>query len=230
MVASLVQNASGSSSSASPASVTVSPAATGAGNLLILFVSCTASSGAAIATPANWTLVASNSDGNVAAAVFIYQNNPGGISSVVISVTATGGGGAAALLTEWSGCGISPNVEFSNFVAGNLNAWTQLFTSPPTHINELMIFAICRQAASSTPVNSAEFGSSTFVQSTGATLVNINITSFNGLSQITISPSSTGSFGATVHFCVIGIRLHTLGEALKTLTNQGGTDGLWLVG
>lgn len=228
MVATLVQSVSASSSAAGPASITVAPASTGTGTFLLLFVSVTATSGAAITTPTNWALLASNSDGSVATALFSFANNPGSITSVAVTVTATGGG-AVATFTEWSSSGTSPNVEYSNVLAGNANSWAQLFTSNPSHVDELMLIAVTRQAATSTPVLSSDFGSATTTASTNGT-PNVNMDVYTGLSQVNLNPSATGSLGATVHFCVIGVRFHTLGERLKSIIYTGYGAGIYVGG
>jgi len=88
------QTATGSTSSNGPASFTLTLTASQVGSALVVFVAVNASSGAALgATPAGWTLVASQVVGTLALGCYVYYNNPGGITSFVLgSPTATAGG------------------------------------------------------------------------------------------------------------------------------------------
>jgi hypothetical protein len=103
---SLVQQKAGNSTAAAPATFTLSAIpATTAGTFLVCCMSIAESAAATVSTPTNWTAVAGASAGNagntLGGRVFVYPNNPGGITSVVFS-TITGANGVAVWFGEFA--------------------------------------------------------------------------------------------------------------------------------
>lgn len=104
--ASLVQQVANHSTSAAPASFTLSGiTATKAGSYLVALVAVAESGAASVSTPTNWTAVpgsAGDSAGHtIGGRIFVYPNNPGGITSVAFS-TLSGVNGIAVSFFEWA--------------------------------------------------------------------------------------------------------------------------------
>lgn len=103
---SLVQQVANHSTTAAPASFTLSGiTSTKAGNFLVCLVSVAQSGAATISTPTNWTAVSgatgANAGNTLGGAAFIYPNNPGSITSVVFS-SLTGVNGISVWFAEFS--------------------------------------------------------------------------------------------------------------------------------
>lgn len=103
---SLVQQVAGNSSSAAPSSYTLSGiTATKAGSYLVALVAVAESGAASVSTPTGWQAVSGgsgNSAGNtIGGRIFVYPNNPGGITSVAFS-TLSGVNGVAVSFMEWA--------------------------------------------------------------------------------------------------------------------------------
>lgn len=103
---SLVQQVAGASSAAAPATFTLAGiTATKAGSFLVCCVAAALSGAPTISTPSGWTPVAGasgTSAGNtIAGRLFVYPNNPGGITSVAIA-TLAGVNGIACWFGEFT--------------------------------------------------------------------------------------------------------------------------------
>lgn len=102
----LVQQVAGASSSAAPASFTLSGiTSTRIGTFLVVCVALAESAAPAITTPANWTIVTGANVGNagntLGGRIYVYPNNPGAITSVAFT-TLTNVNGIAVWFGEFS--------------------------------------------------------------------------------------------------------------------------------
>lgn len=103
----IVQSAGAHTTSSGPTNITQTITATQQGTFLVWAVAVNASAGAALGgTPAGWTLTSvSSAVATLAFAVYIYPNNPGGLTSVTFSSNATATtGGIAAWFWELDNC------------------------------------------------------------------------------------------------------------------------------
>lgn len=102
----LIRQWTGHSSSAAPSSFTLSGfTASLAGTFLIALVSVAQSGAATVSTPSGWTAVTAGASDNAAhtlgGRLFVYPNNPGGITSVAFT-SLSGVNGIAVSYLEWS--------------------------------------------------------------------------------------------------------------------------------
>lgn len=94
-LATLLQNAGANTSASGPTNISQTVTATQVGTYLVWAVAVSASAASALGgTPTGWTLAASKSVATLSLGVYVFPNNPGGITAVTFSsnATATAGG------------------------------------------------------------------------------------------------------------------------------------------
>lgn len=216
----LVQQNTAASTTSAPASITPTlGTASTAGNLLLLAVTVTATSGTpSITTPAGWTLLTSQAFTSQSSALFSRPNNPGGITAVVITLSGDTTGGAVATIAEFSNTGAQTN-DFANSSGStpNLNN----FFPPATAIQELSVYAVTLFGNTATYSKTDDF--STIVAmtaSTGATS-NVQLGMFLAVNGGTSTSENFGSLTGNQGLIILAGRFLTQGASIGRSAGGG---------
>lgn len=224
MAIKLVQSGNAASSAAGPASIT--PAlgvASTAGNLLVLCVTNTNTTGT-ITTPAGWTLLQSNSQSGLVSNLYYIINNAGGITSVVVTLGGTAGGAVASIF-EFSGVG-GVAVD-QNSIAGTTSNAFSAPTITTSLTGELCFMHVGYAAATLTPTASGEWSSAIgTVSTTGAP--NAQDSCFWAQSNVGNVPTLTGSFSASVIHAQNLVTFNVLGTMPVVHDSIGGLAGVYV--
>lgn len=224
MAIALVQSANAASNAAGPASI--APAygvGTTAGNLLILCVTNTNTTGT-ITTPAGWTLLQANSQSGLISNLYYQLSNAGGITTVTVTIGGTAGGAVATLL-EFSGIGTATLDQ--NSIAGTTS---NAFTSPTITTSltgELCIMHVGYAAATLTPTASGEWSAPIGTVSTSGA-PNAQDSVFWAVSHIGNVPTLTGALSASVLHAQNLTTFNVLGTLLVVKDNVGGLAGVYV--
>lgn len=198
----LLNQSAAASSSAAPSTFTNTITSTTAGTTLVALVALAASGASpTITTPANWTLLGSltTAGSAIAAIVYAYPNNPGGITTVVFAGLASVNG-IATHVSEWQGMPLTLNFDPGGVVQ---NVYATATTAPavtsrtPVLGNVLWIGALAALTGLSLTaanVPSAGIGAWTALTATTSTTgaTNVNLQPFYSLPGPQY-PAGTGS-------------------------------------
>lgn len=223
---------SGVAASAATGPTSISPALTTAskqGNCLVLAVLVTGTTAVSITTPANWTFLANGAQGTVFLLdLFIFPNNPGGITSVTVTVTATVGNAAAAIF-EFSGTGPMTQEKVQGFAQLAITSYGNQMNPYVPYGNELLFYVAGFNPATLTPANSAEWSSAvgTVVSTGGAP--NAQLACFWGNPPASI-PNSVigGSLSASVNAGVVELRFVNGTIPALVQDNINGQSGIFV--
>lgn len=243
----LVQSINAASNAAGP--TTITPTFGGgsvAGNLLLLVVAV-AGTTVSITTPANWTLVATQTIAGVGQiALFSFANNTGGITAVAVTVTATAGSAVASMF-EFSGIPATATADFSNAFA--INTGTQRITSfpPPPFASELLFISAAFNATTtllaSAPFSTgnASWSANTAGGTSASGSPNLTIANWWGLSPGPGGEQDIVRLTATVLLMAVAVRYQTNAngplfgagqgpEGNLGLSNSPNEFGAWSIG
>lgn len=231
MAVSLVQSPAGVASSAnSPTSLAVTWASTTAGNLLVLFVSVTGSASPTVTTPTNWTVLQSITTTLISGYVFVFPNNPGGLTGLTLSCSATNGGISASFM-EFSSMPPATNLEYSFTTNATGTVIPPLFTQNVGNTNDLslaFIFSNATGSVSTLAFRSPEWaGNVNGVGSTAAT-TNTRNNTYWAVSIDGNTPTLAGSINVSVIWGAIVVRLVSTLSGHVTYTAAGGPPGIYV--
>lgn len=210
----LVQQNTAASTTPAPATITPTlGTASTAGNLLLLAVTVTATSGTpSITTPASWTLLTSQAFTGQSSALFSRPNNPGGITAVAVTLSGDTTGGAVATIAEFSNTGAQSN-DFASST-GNTSLLTNFFP-PVTAVQELSVYSVTLFGNTATYSKTDDFSTvAPMTASTGATS-NVQEGMFFAINGGGSTPENIGSISGNQGLILLAARFLT----------QGGTIG-----
>lgn len=225
---------SGKANSTVAAPTSITPAltvASTAGNFLLLVVSVTGTS-PTITTPANWSNpVAVGSSPTTLTDVFIYPNNPGGITSVAVTVGSTTAGGAVASIYEFSGVSSTLRSSSVTNLFTNNGVGTSGSIQTPNNFQTVDTLAVTvsgRVASTITPTFDSFYTWSTSVQGAVSTGATTNVQQDVYWTEILSSgplPDFSATYGSSVNHEEIIILFSTLNSFKQNVTSVGGVIG-----
>lgn len=220
-------------SAASPASIApaLGSGSTQGNDLILLVTASTTSGTATIATPANWSLLASvGLAGIITGAIFAYPNNPGSITAVTVTLGSDSGGGAVATIAEFNGVGNTVTQDGSALSAtGSSAAPTLAPFGTIVSIGALSLYLLSTVTGITSVATSQEW--TRFGVFTGST--NATTNAIQGCYWAVNPGPSTPQIGAVVlsgsaGWATLGARQRTQSGGSITQSPAGGTTGIYV--
>lgn len=152
MAGSLTQVVTAASAATGGTSITPTLAASAVGSQLFLLVSVTATN-PTITTPTNWTQVQKTQGAALASALYVFPNNPGGITAIATTIGGTSVQGIASCAFEIAGCpAMLSTPEYSQQFVGTSSSAPIIYTVRQAFDSELWIMGFGYTSAAA-PLN-----------------------------------------------------------------------------